>query len=364
MNKEQGANRYIPDYVVTPGEVLEDYLESTGFTQASLAERTGLSKKTINEIIKAKSAITAETALRFERTLGRPAHFWSSLERQYQEDTIRLADKIQLEAHLKWLDRIPINDMAKFGWIEKFRDKVKQLEAALCFFAVASPAQWETIWIRDLQAAFRKRESSKDNAGVISAWLRRGEILAQEIQCKQFDRQKFRDQLDEIRKLTVEHPETFVPKLQMLCAEAGVAVVFVPALPRLGIYGATRWLNDKPLMQLSLYLKSNDHLWFTIFHEACHIIKHGRRELFIEGNGLDDKNEKEADTFARDKLIPSSQMARLFSSGSRPTLAQISRFSTDIGIAPGIVVGRLQHDKILPMNVGNHLKVIYEWNKK
>ena len=97
MNNVQTVNEYIPDYIVTPGEVLEDYLEHTGFTQASLAERTGLSKKTINEIIKAKSSITAETALKFERTLNRPAHFWSNLERQYQEDKTRLADKIRLE---------------------------------------------------------------------------------------------------------------------------------------------------------------------------------------------------------------------------------------------------------------------------
>jgi addiction module HigA family antidote len=84
-------NQYIPDYLVTPGEVLGEYLEYAGLTQASFADRTGLSKKTINEIVKAKSAITAETSLRFERTLGRPAHFWSNLERQYQEDKTRLA---------------------------------------------------------------------------------------------------------------------------------------------------------------------------------------------------------------------------------------------------------------------------------
>ena len=86
----QTANKYIPDYLVTPGEVLEDYLGYAGITQTTLADRTGLSKKTINEIIKAKSAITAEIALKFEHTLGRPAHFWSNLEQQYQEDKVRL----------------------------------------------------------------------------------------------------------------------------------------------------------------------------------------------------------------------------------------------------------------------------------
>ena len=92
MNNMQTVSEYAPDYLVTPGEVLDEYLEFKGITQASLADRTGLSKKTINEIVKAKSAITAETALKFERTLGRPAHFWSNLERQYQEDKMRLAD--------------------------------------------------------------------------------------------------------------------------------------------------------------------------------------------------------------------------------------------------------------------------------
>jgi HTH-type transcriptional regulator / antitoxin HigA len=91
MNNMQTVNEYVPDYLVIPGEVLENYLGRAGITQAALANRTGLSKKTINEIVKAKSTITAEIALKFERTLGRPAHFWSNLEWQYQEDKVRLA---------------------------------------------------------------------------------------------------------------------------------------------------------------------------------------------------------------------------------------------------------------------------------
>ena len=364
MNNVRHINSYAPDYLVKPGEIIENYLEYAGFTQSSLAERTGLSKKTINEIIKAKSAITAETALKLERTLGRPAHFWSNLERQYQEDKIRLADKIRLEAHLQWLAFFPINNMAKLGWIEKYKDKVKQLEALLRFFAVASPVEWETIWVQGLQAAFRKTKSLTDNTRIISAWLRQGEIAAGEQRCGQFDKQRFQNNLDEIRKLTLENPETFVPKLISLCSEAGVSIVFVPALPKLGIYGATRWLNDRPVMQLSLLFKTNDHLWFTLFHEACHILRHGRRELFIEGYGLENENENEANSFARDRLIPPVELRRFLASGFQPTLNQIERFAANIGIASGIVVGRLQHDKILPMSAGNHLKVRYAWSKE
>jgi HTH-type transcriptional regulator / antitoxin HigA len=93
MNNVQPLNKYAPDYLITPGEIFEDYLEDAEITQAALADRTGLSKKTINEILTAKSAITAEIALLFERILGRPAHFWSNLEQQYQENKARLADK-------------------------------------------------------------------------------------------------------------------------------------------------------------------------------------------------------------------------------------------------------------------------------
>ena len=358
MNNFQTANEYTPDYLVTPGEVLEDYLEQAGLTQASLAERTGLSKKTINEIIKAKSAITAETALRLERTLNRPAHFWSNLERQYQEDKTRLDDKKRLEEDLHWLDIFPVNEMAKRGWIEKSNVKTQKLKAILHFFAVASVAQWEKIWIRELQVIYRKTENSKKDVGIISAWLRQGEIVAQSQSCSRFDKQKFRNSLAEIRSLTTE--KDFTQKLISICAACGVAVVFVPKLSNLRIYGATRWLNNKYIMQLSLYLKSNDQLWFTFFHEACHIIKHSRRELFIEENIPKNEIEKEADDFAQDVLIPQEQLGHFLESVNKPTIPQIEQFAKNIGIAPGIVVGRLQHDKKLPMSWGNELKVRYE----
>jgi addiction module HigA family antidote len=365
MNNAQMANTYVPDYLVTPGEVLEDYLGYTGITQTSLADRTGLSKKTINEIVKAKSAITAETALKFERTLGRPAHFWSNLERQYQEDKVRLADKIQLGNDLQWLNKFPVSAMAKHGWIEKHRDKILQLDALLRFFAVAATKQWEIIWAHDLEAVFRKTEKSEKDAAILSAWLRKGEIEAQQQRCGNFDKQKFHSSLDEIRALTtIRESKTFVPKLESICAAAGIAVVFVPALPKLGIYGATRRVNDKYIIQLSLYGKSNDQLWFTFFHEACHILKHSREELYVEGNGLENEKEKEADAFAQNILIPPEKLSDFLAFVSTPSTSQISRFAARIGIAPGIVVGRLQHDGKISRSWGNDLKIRYKWAER
>jgi addiction module HigA family antidote len=360
------VNGYTPDYLVTPGEVLEEYLVQERLSQVSLAARTGLAPKTINEIIKAKSAITAETALRLERTLGRPAHFWGNLERQYQEDKVRLADKIRLEECLPWLSIFPVNEMAKLGWIEKLKDKVMQLDALLRFFAVASPEGWDAIWGRKLQAAFRKTEQSQENVALISAWLRRGEIIAQNQSCSPFDKQKFQNSLAEIRRMTtVESPGIFVPRLKSICAAAGVAVVFVDALPKLGVYGASYWGGGKYVMQLSSYRKSHDQLWFTVFHEACHIIHHSRKELYVgEGQTEDEKaRENEANAFARDKLIPTRGLKTFLGSTPFPTLHGVAQFAKSIGIAPGIVVGRLQHDGVLSRKVGNGLKAPFNWSE-
>ena len=137
-------------------------------------------------------------------------------------------------------------------------------------------------------------------------------------------------------------------------------MVFIPELPKTGVHGATRWLGDKAVIQLSLRYKSNDHLWFTFFHEAGHIVKHGRKEVFIEGKGLNGDKEEEANVFACDKLIPPASLRQFLEQGS-PTLADIQLFAHNIGIAPGIVVGRLQHDGILPCDIGNKLKVFYRW---
>jgi addiction module HigA family antidote len=356
-------NKFIPDYLVTPGESLSEYLADAGMTQAELADRTGLAKKTINEIINGKSPITPETALKLERTLGRPAHFWSSLERQYQDDKARIAERNRMASYLQWLDTIPVANMAKLGWICGLKDKFEQLEEVLRFFGIASPEQWNAVWSSNLRVAYRQTQKQGKSIEIISAWLRRGEIEAQNAHCASYNGKVFQNILDEIRGLTREKDsEVFVPRLIELCASAGVVVVFVPALTNLGIYGATRWIGNRPVIQLSLYLKSNDHLWFTFFHEAGHILRHGRRELFLEGNQFDDEREKEdeANTFAQDKLIPPIHLQRLMRNG-KPSLADIEHFAESINIAPGVVVGRLQWSGVLPRDTGNHLKVFYRW---
>ncbi|MES9903588.1 MAG: helix-turn-helix domain-containing protein [Sedimenticola sp.] len=360
------TNQYTPDYTVTPGEVLEYELELRNMSKSELAKRTGLTEKHIIAIIKGKGTtiITPETAIKLERALGMPVEYWLNLEALYQETRARLAEEAKLEKDLDWLRCIPINAMTKMGWLQKHKDKRQQLEEVLRFFGIASVDQWKEMWPK-VAVAYRQHNTHEILPEAVSAWLRQGELLASSIQCRPYNKANFRKALDEIRQLTAEtDPAHFVPTLQQRCAEAGVAVVFVPCLPKTGVSGATRWVSNKAIIQLSLRYRTNDHLWFTFFHEAGHILLHGKKELFIEGaNGMDEEKEVQANVFAEHELLPK----RAFNAFAvqRPfSKVAIQHFAEAVGIAPGIVVGQLQHKGLLAKSHCNDLKVRYQWVHK
>jgi plasmid maintenance system antidote protein VapI len=325
-------------------------------SQAELAERTGRPKKTINEIVRGKVAITAETALQFERVLGIPASFWMSREQHYQEANAREKELSGLSNHTDWLRNVPYSAMVKLGWVTAHRDKTRQLDEVLRYFGVASTASWEEVWT-SLDAAFRRSPTLHAEPGSVAAWLRRGELEASGRTCADFSGAAFKEVLHRIRSLTRDLPRNFASIVISECASAGVCVIFVPELPGTRVWGATRWLQPtRALIQLSLRYKTDDHLWFTFFHEAGHILLHGRREVFLEGdvNRLD-VEESEADAFAREWLIPEKRYRAFRRLGARSSAA-VSRFAYELGIAPGIVVGFMQHDGQLPRTWCNDLK--------
>ena len=335
--------QYAPDFVSPPGETLEEVLEERSMSQAQLADRTGRPKKTINEIVQGKAAITPETALQLELVLGIPARFWNVREAAYREALARERSRVQLSSQVTWLASIPHRKMAQLGWINAQPDRVSQLREVLSFFGVASVDSWHELW-EGQQAAFRQSQVLQSRPGAVAAWLRQGELQAHEVACESYDSHTFREVLTAARAVTrVE--QGFDQQLRKLCARAGVAVVFVPELPGTRAWGATRWLSaSRAMIQLSLRYKTDDHLWFTFFHEAAHILLHGKRDVFLEGDDqAEDAKEAEADRFAGDWLLPEGSYRRFVQRRSFTETA-ILRFSREVGIAAGVVVGRLQHD--------------------
>jgi HTH-type transcriptional regulator/antitoxin HigA len=335
--------RYQPDYAVPPGATLRETLEAKGITQKELAVRTGLTEKHLSQIVQAAASITHGTALKLERALGIPARFWNNLERDYQESKMMIHERTRLEEDCEWVKQIPHRELANRGLIRDSRDRVVLLREVLSFFGVSSVEAWRNLWMQP-DAVFRRSQKVPSRPGLVATWIRMGELLAEKSDCRPYSRQRFRSALRQVRSLTVQPARVFQPEIERLCAQAGVAVVFVREIPGAGISGATRWLSaEKAMVLLSLRYKRDDQLWFTFFHEAGHILLHGKKAVFLEGEGQTgrDEKEREADRFAADILIPPRDAAQVPYLNSK---AAIVEFAESIGVSPGIVAGRWQHE--------------------
>ena len=345
-----------PDYSVHPGEILGETLQARSISQSELASRCGISEKHVSQIINGKASITSETALLFERALGIRASLWMNLESSHRLHVARRAEEARFALFYEWAKEFPIRSLTKRGWIPETTSKEEQVRALLDFFGVSSPAAWEAHY-KKLAVAYRKSPAFTTSLKSITSWLRIGELEAADIETDPFSKKNFRRSLDEIRGLTSLDPSDFELRMKELCYKAGVVLVFLPELPGTHVSGATRWLSSgKALIIQSLRYRADDHFWFTFFHEAAHILLHGKNAVFIdeESKVLSDEEAK-ADAFAANHLIPRARYERFVS--VRPiSRSRVLAFARELGIAPGVVVGRLHHDKVVPFSWFQDLK--------
>jgi len=345
------------DWAVAPGEILQEALEERDMSQSELARRMGRPIKTINEIVNGKAAITPDTALQLELTLGVSATFWNNLEMAYREHIARERAQEELEANTPWVDAFPVKELAEHSLIDRGPRKADTLASLLRYFGMSSPSAWESHWLAPA-ASFRASPAFESSPHAVAAWLRWGERAAANVETQPFDGARLREVVVEIRGLTRREPFTqTLTDAQTLLASAGVALVITPEVGKTRLSGAARWLSaDKAIIQLSFRHKTNDHFWFSLFHEARHLLGKKRRD-FIDADQDDAESEaeEEADQFARDTLISPDEYAAFADAGSFKEQA-VRDFAKQQGIAPGIVVGRLQRDKLLPPSHLNNLK--------
>jgi HTH-type transcriptional regulator / antitoxin HigA len=342
-----------PDYASPPGDILRETLEARAMTQADLAVRSGLSTKHINQIIQGVAPVTSDTALAFERVLGTTAATWTNLEAHYQVIRARRADAAEAGRERAWVESFPLSDLEARGFLTNRRDYELTRQELLRFFGVATRAAWERVWISP-EASFHRSRAYKVDDYATACWLRLGEIKAQETDTKPFDAGRFRLALNRVRRSMTTESSKFVPIMTGGCADAGVAVVFTKEVKGSRAQGAVRWLAPgKAVMQLTDRLKREDTFWFTFFHEAAHIVLHGRFDQFVEyGAVSDDEQEQEANRFAMRWLIPDAEAKRL---GDLVTEGDIVAFADELRLPPAVVVGRLQHEG-MPFNRFNHLR--------
>ncbi len=345
---------YEPDVAVPPGATIREMLEARGMTQIQLAKRMNRPPNKVNEIIQGKRSITAKTAIDLEITLGLPASFWLEREKAFVLAKARLDAVAEQAVQVPSLPDFPVAAMAKLGWIEKATTDAGKIRGLQTFFGVTSLEQLDSPLLYG--TAFRKAESKDSSPFALAAWLRRGELLATAIETEPYSAVKLKNAIAKFRALTLLPPGEVKKELAALCGTFGVAFVVVPQIPKGFVGGAAYWLGEKPVIQLSCRFKKNDHFWFNFFHELGHILLHKGKSFFDDFKPDTNAMEKEADAFAQSTLIPDDSMKKLLQRNYKD--AEIVRsFAKWTGIAPGVVVGRLQHDGLLGYDRLSTLKV-------
>ena len=328
-----------------PGDSIQEHIDHIGMSQAELAERLGRSVPKLNELIKGKAPITKETATKLEYVLGVPASFWINLERTYQDELLEIEQMEYLEQCQKWVSSFPLAKMKSFGLLPVTRKNPELADGLLKFFRVASPAQWSDIY-NGSSLAFKIELRHTAEPQAISVWLRLGELQAEKIKVVPFDKKELRNCLDKIQDIAFKHSDNWLDELQALCASCGVALVYTPCISKAPIYGATRWIknNSLPLIQITDRQKDYNAFWFTFYHELAHILKHGKKDIFIDGLKSikpDKEKEDEADAFAARMLLSEKERNELFQypNFDGELVLQLSR---KFKKHPGIIVAQVQ----------------------
>lgn len=358
-------NQFVPQIVYHPGETLVEKLDELQMGPKEFSIRTNKPEKTITAIIKGESSITPDMAVQFENVLKIPAHFWLNSQRSYDEFVAREKHKEVISQSIEWANLFPLNDMIKKSWLPQCNSIEEKTTALLKFFGISNYKAWENYYLnQELKIAFRISLAHESQPHAISAWLRKGELSANELGTINYSEKKFKESLISFKEIMSLHPADFFQKLQALCLQSGVKLVHTPCLPKAPINGATRWINDTPLIQLSGRYHRNDIFWFTFFHEAGHIILHGKKDIFLEKVDNTDKNsdkEKAADDFAVNWTLSMDEETAILKK-FQFNENDIIQFAKEFNTHPAIIVGRLQYKGKLPHSFGNKFIVPIELN--
>lgn len=349
-----------PRWASAPGTTIASALAEREVATTDFAAMMELSTDDAERLLDGDLAITVSLARRLSDVIGASSTFWLTREAQYVEDRARVeADH--------WAQRLPVSQMASFGWISKPRTWQEQIAVCLDFFDVPDVDTWEARYDQEVVATHYRRSPSFDlDPAPTTAWLRAAERLVQPLDgLPAFDKAALAAIVPMLRRLTRERdPERFIPQLVEMSARCGVRVAVVPSPRGCPASGASRSYLGRPLIQLSARHLTDDHFWFTLFHEVGHVLNHPLEQGFIDifESGEDDRFEDEANHFASECLLGlhSDEVRR--PGGRRWSHREVIRQAMALDIAPGVLVGQLQHSGALPVSHLNGLKRRYRWD--
>lgn len=360
MNKQEYKNLI----AFHPGYYIKEMIEDINMTQSEFAKRLGTTDKTVSKLINGEISLSDEIAQKLSSMLGTSVEVWLNMQTTYDAKVSEIEKQKALEEEKEYMKVIDYSYFQKLGVVplEKttIQQKIKELQK---FLKVSS---LKILAKRDFLVQFRTVVSNVSDKNVINAnvWVQTALNRADKIDCQPFDKKKLKEYLPEIRSMTLQEADIFLPRLREIFRECGVAFVILPHLKSSRINGAVRWINkEKVMLALNDRGLWADKFWFSLFHEIKHIFQQKTKETFINSTNKDIsinkiELEKEADLFAKNYLIPEKLYVK-FASRNDFSYSSIVNFSEKIGVDVGIVIGRLQFENVIGYDQFNNSKKQY-----
>jgi HTH-type transcriptional regulator/antitoxin HigA len=321
--------------------------------QKEFAARMDMSEKHISKLINGDVQLTPEVAVRLEVVLGVPAKFWNNLEAIYREKIIKIEAENAMEADVVLAKQLPYSEMAKYGWVPETRDSKEKVVYLRKYFEVVELSLLENTQITRI--ACRRLAVTEKSDFALLAWAQEAKLKARNIETLPINIKDLINIIPEIRKMTLLKPKEFCPKLSKILSECGVALVFLPHLKGSFLQGASFMDGNKIVVGLTARGKDADKFWFSLFHELAHIIL----GHIGKSQGTTEQDEKAADSWSKDTLI-SEEAFLEFTEKRNYSNANVCEYAKKLGIAPGILVGRLQNEGCIKHSMLNELKEHYE----
>jgi HTH-type transcriptional regulator / antitoxin HigA len=347
-----------PDWFSKPADSLLSLMRRRDLTIDELSGQLEGGKDYLRGLLAGTQAINEGAARIFAHAIGGSPGFWLRRQSNYEAALARAAAATEADGD-NFLDEVPAPGPRARG----ARPKSQEIGRRLAFFDVNSLEGWRSRYGGERDGFdFRTTRAFTSDEGSVALWLRQGEIEAQLVDTKPWNPEHLLARLPDIRKLSrLSDPARFLPRLRAMLAEAGVALVIVKSPQGCRASGACRFIaRDKAMVLLSFRYRVDDQFWFTLFHELGHILLHGG--TFVDGDeSPEDAREAEANAFASSQIVPEVRL-REFES-LPPFRDDIIRFAVSVRVAPGLIVGQMQHRGMLPRDRQNGLKRHWTWSQ-
>lgn len=350
-------NEAVPFEATHVGEVIKDELTARGMRQSELSELTGICKPILNDVIKGKRSLTPEMALLLGNALGISEIYLMNIQTQYELDCARQSERVAQQAKMLEIwrvlkEQVSIPFFRKAGIIKG--NVVEDVKRIFEVFSVNNLDDFLGLKAVEMELSyFRKSDKAKANPIDVFSWKYYCYYLSREADgdLRVFDKDidvnvlvkglndVFKDNIDTVKRTTE------------LLNQYGIKFLVVNKVGQVPVDGMSFWIGGNPTIIVTERIASIDNFAFTVLHEIGHVFKHlaqnGMAMIDIE-DGKGNREECEADEFARDSIIPNVNWKRFMSRTRDVAPYRIASYLKEEAdkhnINPQLLFGRYKHE--------------------